>query len=93
MVNTIWIKQISKEDIPLVGGKAANLGELSINNFPVPNGFIVTSNAYKLFLQRTGIQVQIDEILNNTDINDFLKNSPSLEILVEKFQKNLAKTA
>ena len=31
--------------------------------------------------------------LNNTDINDFLKNSPSLEILVEKFQKNLAKTA
>jgi PTS system nitrogen regulatory IIA component len=36
---------------------------------------------------------QLARLLNNTDINDFLKNSPSLEILVEKFQKNLAKTA
>ena len=36
---------------------------------------------------------QLAGLLNNTDINDFLKNSPSLEILVEKFQKNLAKTA
>ena len=37
MVNIAWFKDISKDSIPLVGGKAANLGELSSNNFPVPN--------------------------------------------------------
>jgi len=70
MVNCIWLKQTSKNDIPLVGGKAANLGELSINNFPVPGGFTVTAQAYKLFLDKTGIQKEINEILENTDIQD-----------------------
>ena len=36
---------------------------------------------------------QLARFLNNTEINDFLKHSPSLENLVEQFQKNLAETA
>ena len=70
MVNIAWFKDISKDSVALVGGKAANLGELSSNNFPVPNGFVVTADAYKLFLAQTKIQEQIDKILEHLDIED-----------------------
>ncbi|SEL70410.1 PEP/pyruvate-binding domain-containing protein [Nonomuraea pusilla] len=36
------------EDLPLAGGKGANLGELVRNGFPVPDGFVITTEAYRL---------------------------------------------
>lgn len=42
--------QISKKDLPLVGGKGANLGEMTKAEFPVPFGFCVTTEAYKEFI-------------------------------------------
>ena len=36
---------------------------------------------------------QLARFLNNTEINDFLKHSPSLENLIDQFQKTLAETA
>jgi phosphoenolpyruvate synthase/pyruvate phosphate dikinase len=35
-----------------VGGKAANLGEMLQAGFPVPDGFVVTTQAYQNFLSR-----------------------------------------
>jgi len=37
--------------LPLVGGKGANLGEMTKAGFPVPGGFVVTTHAYREFLQ------------------------------------------
>jgi len=82
MVNAIWIKEVSKDDGNLVGGKAANLGELAKNRFPVPGGFVVTSEAYKLFLKNTGIQKEIDQILEHLDV----ENSDALKEAAEKIQ-------
>ncbi|HLC43541.1 MAG TPA: PEP/pyruvate-binding domain-containing protein, partial [Patescibacteria group bacterium] len=42
----MWFKDIRKEDIPQVGGKGANLGELTSAGIPVPNGFCITAQAY-----------------------------------------------
>lgn len=42
--------QISKKDLPLVGGKGANLGEMTKAEFPVPFGFCVTTESYKEFI-------------------------------------------
>jgi len=39
----LWFREVSKEDIPLVGGKGANLGEMTGIGLPVPPGFIVTA--------------------------------------------------
>lgn len=39
-----------------VGRKAANLGELMSNNFPVPNGFVITKNAYYSFIEENNIR-------------------------------------
>ena len=51
----LWFKDLGKEDIPLVWGKCANLGELYGQiGVPVPDGFAVSSLAYKVFLEKTG---------------------------------------
>ncbi|MBI3290385.1 phosphoenolpyruvate synthase [Candidatus Microgenomates bacterium] len=59
--------EVDKDDIPLVGGKGANLGEMAGVGFPVPGGFIVTTNAYKLFLEENSLEKKIDDILKNVD--------------------------
>lgn len=66
----VWFKEVGKEDIPLVGGKGANLGEMTRAGFPVPNGFIITAEAYFQFLEITGIKASIDELLSKCSVND-----------------------
>jgi pyruvate,water dikinase len=41
-----WFSEISLADVALVGGKGANLGELTAAGLPVPRGFVVTAAAY-----------------------------------------------
>jgi len=65
-----FFKDIDKHDTPLVGGKGANLGEMVKAGFPVPNGFVITINAYDAFLAENGIAKKIYEILDATDVND-----------------------
>lgn len=47
----VWFSEVGKDDIPLVGGKGANLGEMSRAKLPVPQGFIITSEAYFQFIR------------------------------------------
>ena len=41
-----WFSEVGLDDVMLVGGKGANLGELTRAGLPVPPGFVVTSEAY-----------------------------------------------
>ena len=68
----IWFEDLRKEDIPLVGGKCANLGEMLQAGIPVPYGFAVTAQAYQLFIEKTGIAKKIYSIISETvtDINN-----------------------
>ncbi|MCX8069015.1 MAG: phosphoenolpyruvate synthase, partial [Thermodesulfovibrionales bacterium] len=67
----LWFKDLNKNDIPLVGGKCANLGELYGQiGVPVPYGFAVTSYAYKVFLDKTSAGKKINDMLANIDIED-----------------------
>jgi len=65
-----WFKELSKSDIPLVGGKGANLGEMYNSRFPIPPGFCVTAEAYKRFLEESGIGEKIYPVLDNLDVNE-----------------------
>jgi len=48
----LWFNEISKEDVPLVGGKNASLGEmfskLTKKGINIPNGFAITAQAFNL---------------------------------------------
>ncbi|MTI67341.1 MAG: phosphoenolpyruvate synthase [Firmicutes bacterium] len=70
MKNILWFNEIDKEDISLVGGKGANLGELTQKGVNVPPGFCVTASAYDNFIKITNIKEKIETILNNIDIED-----------------------
>jgi pyruvate,water dikinase len=65
-----FFKQLGKEDIPIAGGKGANLGELTNAGIPVPPGFVITSETYRKFITDTGIVDEINNMLANLDIND-----------------------
>jgi len=62
--------QVNKTDIGLVGGKGANLGEMIQNNFPIPPGFIVTSEAYYQVLDYNALRPAIKDALKNLNVND-----------------------
>ncbi len=70
MEHVAWFNGINKGSIPLVGGKAANLGELVSAGFPVPMGFVVTAPTYFEYVNRTGIQPRILKIANEVDTDD-----------------------
>lgn len=54
---------IRKEMIDLVGGKGANLGELLSQGIRVPPGFVLTSKAYRYFLDYNNLREKIISIL------------------------------
>jgi len=65
-----FFKDIDKNDIPLVGGKGANLGEIYQAGFPVPPGFALTVVAYDSFLQENDLINKVYGILKTLDVND-----------------------
>ncbi len=62
----LWFEDVRKEDVPTVGGKVANRGEMISFGLPVPPGFAVTAHAYRRFITETGIAHRIYEIIRET---------------------------
>ena len=58
----LWFEECDLGSIPIVGGKNASLGELLKAEIPVPPGFAITTNAYRLFLEQGGIRKEIYKI-------------------------------
>lgn len=59
----LWFDEIGKEDLCLVGGKNASLGELMKAGIPVPPGFALTTKAFDRFLEEANIRGEIRKLL------------------------------
>lgn len=68
--NIRWFQEISAEDIEMVGGKGANLGEMARAGFPVPPGFCVIAPAYREMIEATALHPVIKSILDEMDADD-----------------------
>ena len=66
----LWFRQISKKDIPTVGGKGANLGEMTRAGFPVPSGFCISTDAYFTFLEETGLKKKIFALIKEINVEN-----------------------
>lgn len=93
---TLFFNHIDKNDIPLVGGKGANLGEMTQAGFPVPNGFAVTVSSYNKFLQDNNIEDFIVETTKKVDVSrpqDLDKAAEAIQrkILTSYIPKEVAK--
>lgn len=93
----LWFDQINKDDIPFVGGKNANLGEMyqTLVNTPselfpkeklrVPYGFAVSAYAYRYFMQKNQLDKKIHEILrglNTADIKRLAQVGEKIRTLI-----------
>lgn len=66
-----WIEELTLNDADSVGGKAANLGELTRAKFPVPPGFVVTADAYLDAMGRAGARSRLLGLVrNNQPLDD-----------------------
>ncbi|NTU79912.1 MAG: phenylphosphate synthase subunit beta [Chloroflexales bacterium] len=76
-----WFRDCEKSHVPHVGGKNANLGEMTRAGMRVPPGFAVTISAYRDFLRYTRLAPEIRRILAATPSDDIeATNQASLEI-------------
>ncbi|MFC2022948.1 phosphoenolpyruvate synthase [Chloroflexota bacterium] len=66
----VWFNEVTKNDIATVGGKGANLGEMTNAGIPVPPGFIVTAGTYFDFIERAKIADRIRSLLTPVDAGD-----------------------
>jgi len=66
----LWFKDIHFDDVNIVGGKGANLGEMYNLGIPVPNGFCVTAEAYFKFIEANKLKPKIKAILDIMDVDD-----------------------
>ena len=83
----LWFNELGIEDVPLVGGKNASLGEmyrmLNKQGVSIPNGFAITANAYFYLLEKAGIKEKIKKILSDLDT----KNMHNLQERGRKVRK------
>lgn len=67
--------EITIEDVPLVGGKNASLGEmfneLSSEGVKVPDGFATTSEAFRLFLKENQLEEKLNQLMRDLDRDQF----------------------
>ncbi|MHA4846181.1 phosphoenolpyruvate synthase [Flavitalea antarctica] len=88
LANTINIRQVGRSDTDLVGGKGANLGEISrINGIRVPGGFCITTEVYKNVVeQNDAFNVLLDElsVLKAGDKKQIAEISKETRGLIEK---------
>ena len=67
---TVWFADLGSADVLLVGGKGANLGELTGAGFPVPNGFVVTAPAYLAAMDAGGVRERLREVVSKAGVAD-----------------------
>lgn len=83
-----WFKDLNKDSIAVAGGKGSNIGEMVNLHLPVPNGFAVTAQTYKEFIEYTNIKDKILQLLQGLDIED----TERLQTIAEQIQKLISST-
>ncbi len=70
----LWFDEIGIEDVPMVGGKNASLGEmyqhLTAKGVAIPHGFAITAYAYRYLLKAAGVEQAIKDALAGLDTSD-----------------------
>ncbi|NYZ74721.1 phosphoenolpyruvate synthase, partial [Candidatus Micrarchaeota archaeon] len=67
-----WFQELDRTSLAVAGGKGANLAEMTNAGFPVPEGFMVSSEAYFEFVRGAGIDNVIREQCGSLDVQDTL---------------------
>jgi len=87
-----WFDQVNNDDVALVGGKNASLGEmystLTSKGIRVPNGFVVTAYAYRYFIEKEGLTSFIEETLKDLDTHNITELQKKGKAIRDKIIKS-----
>lgn len=64
------LNELDRTDLPLAGGKGANLGALIKAGFPVPPGFCITTASYRDFIDANHLNVKIQDLVEQAHTDD-----------------------
>src|SRR4051794_10319179 len=65
-----WFDRHDPAMEPHLGGKNTSLGILTMAGLPVPSGFAVTAEAYRLTLAETGLEARLAAMVSDLDVED-----------------------
>lgn len=82
---TIKLKNVNQNFERVTGGKALNLGYLVNNNFNVPEGFVLTTDAYSYFIEKNNLNEEIESLLETLKS----PNLNNIEIISKKIQEKI----
>ncbi|MEP2650612.1 MAG: phosphoenolpyruvate synthase [Paraglaciecola sp.] len=72
--HVLWYQQLGMGDVGVVGGKNASLGEMISNlsnaGVQVPGGFATTAHAFNLFLEQSGLEARIHDLLDSLNVDN-----------------------
>lgn len=84
-----WFHELTIADVPQVGGKNASLGEmvraLAPKGIQIPNGFAITAQAYRAFLQYNELEEEIRRLLEGLDthnVDELLQRTAEMRRLI-----------
>lgn len=87
----LWFNEVSMEDVALVGGKNASLGEmyssLASKGINIPNGFAITAYAFRQFLKFNNLEEKIKELIKSiepTDVVDLKEKGEKIRKMILK---------
>ena len=70
----LWFDQCGIDDVPIVGGKNASLGEMIRHLAPqgirIPNGFATTAHAYREFLRGSGLDTRLRKLFAGLSVGN-----------------------
>ena len=68
--NIIWLKDLDKNKVNIAGVKGAYLADVYNNGFQVPNGFVISAEAFKEFLHSNNLDIEVKKILKGLNIEN-----------------------
>lgn len=81
------LKEVKKEDVLIAGGKASNLGEMIGSGLRVPEGFVVLTKGYNLFIKENGIDKEIENVVRGLVADDMEKLDKASETISKIIDK------
>jgi phosphoenolpyruvate synthase/pyruvate phosphate dikinase len=64
---TKFFNEINKNNVSEAGGKGASLGEMTQAGIPVPNGYVITANAFEYFIDAADLRAEIEAVLDTVN--------------------------
>lgn len=80
----LWLRDVGKDNASIVGGKAANLGEMIKAKFPVPDGFVIAARSYFEFIKHNDLEIKIKHLLGGINYEDE-KSLENVSKIIKKY--------